>query len=127
VEVTAEVASFEVRQGTGGVKPLTGGDRAEIKRTLEKILEAGRYPEISFAATGVSGGEDGFSIDGNLTIKGVARPVTVRGRLNGDRALGAAVVIQSQWGIKPYSAFFGALRLRDEVAIEFGLSLTSDG
>jgi polyisoprenoid-binding protein YceI len=127
VEVTAEVASFEVRQGTGGVKPLTGGDRAEIKRTLEKILEAGRYPEISFAAAGVSGGEDGFRIEGNLTIKGMARPVTVQGRLAGDRAEGSAVITQSVWGIKPYSAFFGALKLRDEVTVEFGLSLASDG
>lgn len=124
VEVTAEVASFEVREGTGGVKPLTNADRADIKRTLmDKILEAGRYPEISFASTGVSGGEDALRIDGSLTIKGVPRPVIVRGRLSGDRAQGSAVVTQSQWGIKPYSAFFGALKLRDEVEVEFDLTL----
>jgi polyisoprenoid-binding protein YceI len=124
VEVTAEVASFEVREGTGGVKPLTSGDRAEIKRTLMgKILEAGRYPEITFASTKVSGGPDAFRIDGNLTIKGATRPVIVRGQLTGERVQGSAAVTQSQWGIKPYSAFFGALKLRDEVEVEFDLTL----
>jgi len=28
-------------------------------------------------------------------------------------------VVQTEYGIKPYTAFFGALKLRDEVAVEF--------
>ena len=126
VRLEAEVGSFEVREGIGGVKPLTGADRSEIKRTiLDGILRAARHPVISFASTAVSGGPESFRIDGDLTIAGVTRLVTVRGTLAGNRARGSATVTQSRWGIKPYSAFFGALKLRDDVEVEFDISLAA--
>jgi hypothetical protein len=37
---------------------------------------------------------------------------------------GRASVAQSPWGIRPYSAFFGALKLSDEVKIDFDVALT---
>lgn len=46
--------------------------------------------------------------------------MTVHGKSNGDGLLrGWATVTQSTWGIKPYTAFLGALRLADEVRVEF--------
>jgi hypothetical protein len=33
-------------------------------------------------------------------------------------------VVQTQWGIKPYSAFFGAMKVADEVTIELDALLT---
>jgi hypothetical protein len=35
---------------------------------------------------------------------------------------GWATVTQTTWGIKPYTAFLGALRLADEVRVEFRLT-----
>ncbi|MEU3090314.1 YceI family protein [Streptomyces massasporeus] len=44
----------------------------------------------------------------------------MHGEGNGDGLLrGWATITQSAWGIKPYTAFLGALRLADEVRIEF--------
>jgi polyisoprenoid-binding protein YceI len=124
VTVEADIDSFEVRQGTGGVKPLTDADRADIKNTLaHKVLNAGQHPRIVFASRQVAGTAESFSIDGDLTIAGVTQPVTVQGDLTGGRARGSAVVVQSRWGIKPYSAFLGALKLRDEVDVEFDIRL----
>jgi hypothetical protein len=37
---------------------------------------------------------------------------------------GRASVAQSHWGIRPYSAFFGALKPSDEVKIDFDVALT---
>lgn len=126
VTVEADVGSFEVRQGTGGIKPLTDGDRAEIKATLRnKILDAGRHPTIGFSSTRVSGSADAFRVDGDLTIVAVTRPATVAGQVTGGRVTGSAVVVQSQFGIKPYSAFLGALKLRDEVEVLFEIELVS--
>jgi polyisoprenoid-binding protein YceI len=124
VTLEAEVGSFEVREGVGGVRPLTDADRAEIKKVLrEKILRAGEYPMIMFRSTAVTGAPESFTIDGELTIMGETRPVTVRGRIADGRASGSATVVQSHWGIKPYSAFFGALKLADEVGVEFDVEL----
>ena len=126
VTVELDVDSFEVREGTGGVKPLTDADRADIKKTLRgKILDIRQHPTITFGSSQVSGTAESFRIDGDLTIVGVTQPVTVEGRLAAGRALGSAVIVQSRWGIRPYSAFFGALKLRDEVEVHFDIDLTS--
>lgn len=124
VSVEADTDSLEVREGTGGVKPLTDSDRADIVATLRtKILQADRYPHITFRSTEVTGAPESFRIVGDLTICGTAHPVTVSGRLMGDRARGSATVTQSRWGIRPYTAFFGALKLRDDVEVEFDIGL----
>ena len=126
VTVEVDVDSFEVRQGTGGVKPLTDADRADIKNTLRgKILNTGQHPTITFGSNQVSGTAESFRIDGDLTIVGVTQPVTVEGQLAAGRALGSAVIVQSRWGIRPYSAFLGALKLRDEVEVRFDVPRTS--
>ena len=104
VVVEVEVDSLEVREGTGGVKPLTDADRAEIKRTLAKILHTAQHPTITFRSRQVEGSVGSFTVDGELTVMGVTRPVMVQGRMTDGRVVGGATVVQSQWGIRPYSA-----------------------
>jgi polyisoprenoid-binding protein YceI len=126
VVVEVDVDSLEIRDATGGVKPLSGSDRAQIDKTLRtKILNTGRHPTITFRSTRVSGSPESFTIDGDLTIVGVTQPVTVRGEISEGRARGSAEVVQSKWGIRPFSAFFGALKLADAVEVEFDLALPS--
>jgi polyisoprenoid-binding protein YceI len=128
VTVEAEVDSFEVRQGTGRLKPLTDSDRAEIKKTIrEKVLHTARHPTIAFRSTRVDGSAESFTVDGDLTIVGVTRPISVTGRLADGRAHASATVAQSRWGVRPYTGFFGALKLRDEVEVEVDLDLEPGG
>ncbi len=127
VTVEVDADSFEVREGTGGVKPLTDADRAEIKKTLGKILNTAQHPTITFRSRRVDGSAGSFTCDGELTIMGVTRPVLVEGRVADGRVVGGASVVQSRWGIRPYSAFFGALKLSDEVKIDFDVALTPHG
>jgi polyisoprenoid-binding protein YceI len=127
VTVEVDVDSFEVREATGGVKPLTETDRAEINRTLGEVLHAAQHPTIAFRSRRVDGSAVSFTLDGDLTIMGVTRPVTVQGRVTDGRVVGGAIVVQSRWGIRPYSAFFGALKLRDEVKVDFDVAPTPDG
>jgi polyisoprenoid-binding protein YceI len=127
VEVELEVDSLEVREGTGGVKPLTDADRAQIKKTLGEVLHTAQHPTITFRSRQVEGSAGSFTVDGELTVRGVTRPVMVQGRVTDGRVVGGATVVQSQWGIRPYSAFFGALKLSDEVKIDFDIALTAHG
>ncbi|WP_258308629.1 YceI family protein [Streptomyces sp. NWU339] len=125
VNVTVETDSLEVREATGGLKPLTDTDRAEIKRTLgdKALLHTAAHPTITFRSTGITGTAQSFEIDGELTIKGRTHPVTVHGKGDGDGLVrGWATVTQSTWGIKPYTAFLGALRLADDVRVEFDVA-----
>jgi polyisoprenoid-binding protein YceI len=127
VTLDVDADSLEVREGTGGVKPLTDADRAEITKTLGKILHTAQYPTITFRSRRVEGSEASFTVDGELTIMGVTRPVTVQGRATDRQVVGGATVVQSRWGIRPYSAFFGALKLSDEVRIVFDVALIPQG
>lgn len=127
VTVEVDAASLRVREGTGGVKALTDGDRVEIEKIMrEKVLRAAEHPSITFRSTRVEGGPEAFRVEGDLTIAGVTRPVRVDGALAEGRARGRACVAQSHWGIRPYSAFLGALKLRDEVEVIFDVRLRAE-
>jgi polyisoprenoid-binding protein YceI len=122
--VTAELdlGSLEPREGTGGVMPLTGPDRAEIKNTMARMLGGGEatFTSSRIIRTGATGG----AIEGTLTINGTSRPVRVQVTEPGPgRYRGTATMTQSAFGIKPYIGFFGALKVRDEVQVEFEVNL----
>ena len=77
---------------------------------------------ITFASTQVTGNPEAFQITGNLTIMGQVQLITVSGGVAGGRIRGHATVAQTWRGIKPPSAFAGALRLADDVGVEFDLA-----
>ncbi len=48
------------------------------------FFEVDKYPEIGFRSTAIRpAGEDEFEIDGDLSIHGITRPVTLKGTLEG--------------------------------------------
>ncbi len=119
IEARIDMASWVVREGTGGLKPLTDSDRREIAVTARRLLSVNRHPEAEFVATRFQlAGDDGGTMEGTFTLRGIARPLTVRvSRVGDDRYRVTGTVVQSSHGIKPYTAFLGALKVRD--AIEF--------
>ena len=124
VTVEVDADSFEVGEGTGGVKPLSDADRAQIHKTLKAILHTAQHPTITFRSRRVDGSAASFACDGELTIMGATHPVALQGRVSDSRVIGGTTVVQSRWGIRPYSAFFGALKLSDEVKVDFDVVLT---
>jgi YceI-like domain len=123
--VTAELdlGSLAVREGTGGAKPLTDRDRGEISKTMSGILGDGQasFTSSRIIRTGASGG----AVEGTLTINGKTQPARLQVSEPGPgRYRGTGTVVQSAYGIKPYVGFFGALKLRDEVGVEFEVDLT---
>ena len=125
VEVTVAASSLAVIDSSGGVKPLSDGDRGEIARNInEKILNTGRFPDITFCSTAISGQLDAFAVTGDLTIAGTTRPVSLTVTAGGGgRVTVRAAVVQTQFGIKPYSAMLGALKIDDRVEIHATVTL----
>ena len=126
LDVRIDMGALVVRDGTGGIKPLSDRDRREIAVTARKVLASDRHPEAVFAAAGFeSAAGGGGEISGTLTIRGQERPVKVRVTQTGDdRYHAEAQVVQSGYGIKPYTAFLGALRVRDAVDIAVDVDLS---
>jgi polyisoprenoid-binding protein YceI len=69
VTIQIDVDSFQVREGTGGVKPLTDADRAEISKTLKQVLHTAQHPTITFWSRRVDGSAGSFTLDGELEIR----------------------------------------------------------
>jgi hypothetical protein len=123
--VTAELdlGSLVVREGTGGARPLSDSDRRDIESTMRKILGGGPAT-AAFRSTRVIPSSVGGAIEGTLTLNGRSQPVRLQ--LTGPapgRYRGTVAIVQSAFGIKPYTGFFGALKLRDEVTAEFEVDL----
>jgi polyisoprenoid-binding protein YceI len=99
-----------------GIQALGDEDIASIHQTIdEEVL--GRQ-EISFRSTGVEADGDRLRACGDLTIVGNTQPIEfdlVSG--DGGEVSGSAVVTQTAFGMKPYSALFGALKVKDEVEV----------
>jgi polyisoprenoid-binding protein YceI len=125
--VTAELdlASLAVRDGTGGAKPLSDKDRRDIQAQARKIL--GDPAKATFtsaqvvpaAGVAVSGG-----VEGSLTMHGRTQPLRLQVSSPAPgRFRGGATVRQTDFGITPYTGFFGALKLKNEITIEFEVTL----
>jgi polyisoprenoid-binding protein YceI len=124
-EITAELdlGSLAVREGTGGARPLTDKDRRDIASTARKILGQGpaRFTSGRVIPSGApaSGTPSSGAIEGTLTLNGRSAPVRLQVTSPGPgRYRGGAAIRQTDFGITPYTGFFGALKLRDEVGAE---------
>jgi polyisoprenoid-binding protein YceI len=117
VQVTVAISSLEVIEGKGGAKALSESDKKDIKKNIAKSLGSG---DISFESDSVSGS----SVKGSLTIGGKSGPVTLN--LNVDdsgHATGTTSFKQTDFGIKPFSAMMGALKVKDSVDVSIDLQL----
>lgn len=102
----------------------------------EEVLEVGKFPEISYECSRVSGNMTGerqfnFVLEGELTLHGVTRsqPISGRAFLTGDvlRASGEFALLLSDYQITPVSAVGGGLKLKDEVKINFDVVARKQG
>jgi polyisoprenoid-binding protein YceI len=127
LEVRVDLSSLVVRDGTGGLKPLSDRDRREIAATARKVLATARHPDATFSATAfepASPDQGGGVITGTLTLAGRSRPLRLTVRPSGPGGyVATASVTQSDFGIKPYTGFLGALKVADAVGVRVEVSL----
>ncbi|MFZ5481702.1 MAG: YceI family protein [Myxococcota bacterium] len=103
----------------GRIEPMSEKDRREIDRNArETVLKAGRFPLIRFEGVREEG-----AVVGELELNGVKRPIRIAYTVEGDAALGQVEIAPSRWGIQPYKALLGALRLQDRVIVRFDVPL----
>ena len=115
--LSADATSLRVREGTGGIQSLGDQDKANIEKTIDdEVLER---RDIAFRSTRVEPGTDGrLSMEGELTLAGQTKPIAFDLAVGDDGHVSAtAVVTQTRWGMKPYSALFGTLKVLDDVEV----------
>ena len=117
VTLTADARSLRVRDGSGGVTALGDEEKAGIDQTIDD--EVLRGATIAFRSSSVELDPAGTraSVHGELELAGTRRPVSFELTSEDGRLTGRATVKQSDWGIKPYTALFGTLKVADEVEV----------
>ncbi|MGI9557636.1 MAG: YceI family protein [Solirubrobacterales bacterium] len=124
IELDADPA-VSVEDSSGGAKALSDDDRLKIAAEAQrKVL--GNEP-IRFRSSSVGGSPESPAVDGDLTLAGESRAISValEGVIPGE--LHASLPLkQSDWGISPYRALLGALRVADTVEVVVVASV-SDG
>jgi polyisoprenoid-binding protein YceI len=122
IEISADGGSLRVEEGSGGVQALSDAQKTEIEQTVDNDVLKGEL--ISFESKSVHADGDSLRVEGDLTLHGTTRPLSFGVAMTGEGTLGATAVIkQSDWGMKPYSTLFGALKVADDVTVELDAAL----
>ncbi|MHB1837357.1 MAG: YceI family protein [Solirubrobacteraceae bacterium] len=123
MSLSADSRSFTVLEGTGGMKGLSESDKRGIPKTVDKEVLKGT--PIEFRCTAVRPDGDGrYHVTGDLDMSGSTNLIAFDLQLADDgRLTGSATVKQTEWGMKPYTALFGALKVADEVVVEVDAKL----
>ena len=117
IEFTVETAKMTVRPDP----KIDAKDQATIQTHMEELtLETKKYPEITFHSSRIERIADGqWKVDGDLSLHGVTKPVSLTVKQTGDAWITHTVLKQTDFGIKPISIGGGVIKVRDEVQIDF--------
>ncbi len=116
LELSADPTSLRVIEGKGGVQPLDDDGKADIRKGID--ADVLKRKAIRFRSTSVEQRDGTLAVRGDLELAGSTAPMSFEVSVGDDGALSASTKLrQSDWGIKPYSALFGALKVNDEVEV----------
>jgi polyisoprenoid-binding protein YceI len=99
------------------MQSLGDEDKDNIRQTIDDDVL--KKQSISFRSTSVAADDDGrYRVEGELTLAGATQPIGFDVLVGEDGRLSAsATVTQTRWGMKPFSALFGTLKVLDDVEV----------
>lgn len=106
------------------------GKESLLNSRAHKALNSEKFKTITFKLTSatVVPGQKVINANGNLTISGVTKPITLKTNyvVNADQSItcrGSETLNMSTFGVKAPSFMMGALKTGDKVTIDFVLKL----
>jgi polyisoprenoid-binding protein YceI len=126
VEATFDARSLRVvsamRDGSPDPRALSDADRRKIEQSIvDEVLGAARSPSIRFTSTSVEPEGDGYRVAGRLSLHGATRDLSLHARREGERLVADVTLHQPDYGVRPYSAMLGALKIKPDVRVRVTL------
>lgn len=107
-----------MRNGALAPDVLSDADKRTIEQQIVRdVLHADRFPEIRFTSSVATARDDQLVIDGTLALHGREGRLAVCAIREGARWSADARLHQPDFGIKPYSAMLGTLRVQPDVIV----------
>lgn len=96
---------------------LSDSDKRKIEKTMaDDVLDSRRHGEATFRGKAEPAG-DSYRVTGELSLHGRSRPLTVVGQRRDGRHVFEVSLHQPDFGIKPYSAMLGTLKVKADVKV----------
>jgi polyisoprenoid-binding protein YceI len=117
----------EARRAAGSDFPpdIPQSDKDGTRKNMlrPEVLDGERYPEVKLHSAKVGGTLEAPQVTASITIKDASRDVEVPVKLAIERAKltasGEFDILQTQFGMKPFSVALGALEVQDRLHIKF--------
>ena len=115
---------FQVEAARMEVKPdpkVDAKTTADVQKAMQdNVLEPAKYPQISFRSSHIEKqGEGQWQVTGELSLHGAMKPVSLSVKRDGEAYTGRTVIRQTDFGIKPVTAAAGAVKVKNELEIDF--------
>ena len=118
VEFTVETAKMTVMPDP----KVDAKTQSQIQKDMEEMtLETRKFPQITFRSTHISKLADGWKVEGDLSLHGVTKPVSLAVKKAGNSYTAHTALKQTTFGIKPISVGGGMIRVKDEVELDFAI------
>ena len=122
VSATFDLASLEVvcarANGADAPGALSRGDLTKIHANLYKdVLEVKKHPEARFTSSRVTRDGEAYRVEGALRLHGTERPLSATLRPEGDRLVAEVELHQPDFGIEPFRAPLGVLKVKPSVTV----------
>ena len=115
VEFTVETAKMTVMPDP----KVDAKTQATIQKDMEEMtLETKKFPEIRFSSTRIIKLADGWKVEGDLSLHGVTKPVSLAVKKSGNSYTAHTTLKQTTFGIKPIS-IGGLIKVKDELELDF--------
>jgi polyisoprenoid-binding protein YceI len=118
-------AGIQLVTVTASIPDIDCGDSV-MNKHLRKALKDKEFPEVKYQATKYTLVDNGEAVQtsGELTIAGITKQVGLGAKLiplpeGGTRVVGQVEINMLDFGVKPPSVFFGALRVAKNVTVRF--------
>lgn len=124
IVATFDTASLEVdtalKEGSDHPGALSAADKAKIAQQIrEDVLHSVKYPQASFRSSAVMQRADGgYDLRGELNLHGVTQSISAQTHLVEHRQRLALTLHQPDFGIAPYRAMLGTLKIHPDVRVE---------
>jgi polyisoprenoid-binding protein YceI len=112
-----------VKDGVPEPKALSDSDKEKIASQIQSdVLEVTKHERVVFVSKQVARRPDGtYGIAGDLTLHGVTRSITTETRLDGNRQVVEVVINQPDYGVVPFKAMMGTLKVKPELRVRLSV------